>query len=1103
MRTIFVVLACLVICASAHAQSVAQINGTVKDSTGAVLPGVDVKVTQTDTGVSRAAVTNEFGSYTLPSLPVGPYKLEVALPGFKTYVQTGIVLQVNSNPTIPVVLEVGTVDQSVTVEASAAMVETTSNAIGQVIDQQRVVDLPLNGRRITDLATLTGGATDLHNVMLANGNTQGTALTPNRNYPGGGAIAIAGAAGNKTNYRLDGTANMDLVTGASLPFPFPDALQEFKLETSSLPASAGQLPGGMVNVVTKSGTNTFHGGAFEFIRNSAVNARNFFAATNDGVKRNQFGGYLGGPIVRDKAFFFAGYQGTRESVAPAAFVANVATAATKAGDFTAMMGPSCFNRNLGAPYVNNKLDPSRISPIALKILAMIPESTDPCGKLTYSIPSHDREDQAVGKVDYQINEKQSLFVRYFIAKHTVPAAFDGKNLLLMSQQISVGKDDMVQTGSIGHTYTFNTTMLNKIHLGFQRSAIERSPTTGVPTWQELGAGVYSPVKGYFNLSITNYFTPLHGNNNPAPWAATTFMLSDDFSMIRGRHQLGFGFSAWNLRTVAHGHIRTSGSFAFGSTLTGNGLANFIAGLSTSYTQNGGQYMDYHYTGPSLYLQDNFRLNSRLTINAGLRWDPFRAMSFDVEDGVSLFDPAWFAEGSKSKRFINAPAGVRFAGDEGMPPAFDQYFGNWKKFAPRLGFVYDPRGTGQETIRAGFGMFYDTISLGTDQNSSNPWQFSVNIPNPTSMENPWAGSVYGTNPYPVPNPFPKDYVFPQFGGGFNTWKPRREPPYMLQWNLALQKQFPGDWMGSATYLGNRSLHQDFTEPFNPVVYIPGRCVAGEYGLTAAGNCSTTGNENYRRLLYLQDPVGAFGLGNTNWDGDGGNANYNALVTSVQKRFTQNYTVLANHTWSRCMNESGGQNPYDRREGYSSCNQDIRQAFNLSSVVSSPQFSSPVWRKIAGNWKLSTIFTANTGPYVTVSTGLNVPGTGTQPNYVPGQNPTLDNPTISKWFNTAAFVAPDLACTNGGKVGPAFLGSQCYGTVGQGTIQGPGAWNINMALARNFNVKEQTHIAIRIEAFNVLNHTRFAPPNTTMNSADFGKILYANTPRQLQGSLKFTF
>jgi len=443
-----------------------------------------------------------------------------------------------------------------------------------------------------------------------------------------------------------------------------------------------------------------------------------------------------------------------------------------------------------------------------------------------------------------------------------------------------------------------------------------------------------------------------------------------------------------------------------------------------------------------------------------------------------------------------------------------YFGDNMKFAPRLGVVYDPRGNGQETIRAGFGMFYDTVSLGADQNSSAPWSAQINIPNPTSMENPFTGPVYFSSPYPAPNPFPSDYVFPQFSGGFNSWRPHKKPTYMLQWNLALQKQLPGDWLLSASYLGNRSLHTDSNSyQFNPVIYIPGTCAAGTYGpasVQPAGPCSIAGNDNYRRLLYLQDPTRAFAMSGLSWDGDGNNANYNGLITSVQKRFTQSYTILVNHTWSHCLTEAGGQDPYDRRDGYGPCTSDIRQQFNLSSVVSSPKFSGKAAQILAGNWKMSTIFTANTGPYSSPTTGTTVQGAGGTPNFVPGQSVEVDNPTIDKWFNTAAFSAPTApvngTCSGGSKVGAAFLGSPCYGTAGRGIIQGPGAWNINMSLSRNFNanVKDApVQFAVRIEAFNVLNHTRFAPPVTNMNSADYGKILFANSPRAMQGSLKMTF
>src|SRR5262249_26442572 len=456
---------------------------------------------------------------------------------------------------------------------------------------------------------------------------------------------------------------------------------------------------------------------------------------------------------------------------------------------------------------------------------------------------------------------------------------DGKNLLLMSQDVSVGLADRVQTASIGHTYVFNPTTINSFHVGFQRSIVVRQGTPGTPTWQELGAGVYSPIKNYFNLTITNYFSPFCNNCSPGPWASTTYQMNDDFSTIRGRHQLAFGFHLWQMRENAQGNIRTSGSFAFGNTLTGNGLANFMAGLSTSYTQNAGQYISERFTGPSMYIQDNFRVNNRLTINAGLRWDPLKPIRFNTPQ-VSLFDPAWYAAGVKSKVFNNGPTGILFSGDEGMPDSNNRYFGRNKLFAPRLGFVYDPRGNGQETIRAGFGLFFDTVSLGRDQNTSNPWAFSVSIPNPTSMLNPFAGSVYGSNPYPTPARFPADYVFPQFGGGFSSWIPHMKAAYVEQWNLALQKQLPDNWLVSATYLGNHSVHLPVSQSFNPTVYIPANCVAGQYGLTAADiakspACSQTGNANYRGLLYIQDPVKAFALGGQSWDGDGGTASYNGL------------------------------------------------------------------------------------------------------------------------------------------------------------------------------------------------------------------------------------
>src|SRR5437867_1545047 len=331
---------------SASAQATAQISGTIRDQSGAVLPGVEVTATQTETGIKRSTVTNETGSYLLPELALGPYRLEAALPGFRTYAQTAIVLQVNSNPVINPVMDVGQVTETVDVQANAAQVETRSVGVGQVIENTRIIELPLNGRNVQDLITLSGAAVQ-----------QGT--TGNRSFAGNDIVSMAGALGFGAGYTLDGIAHMDPYDGQSQPLPFPDALQEFKVETSGL--SAQNAKSAAVSSVTKSGTNQFHGDLFEFVRNDLFNARSYFATTHNTLKRNQFGGTAGGPVVRNKLFFFGGYQGTTIRQDAANARQFVPTAAVLAGDFTAIASPACNAGRqiaLRAPFQNNRVDPA-------------------------------------------------------------------------------------------------------------------------------------------------------------------------------------------------------------------------------------------------------------------------------------------------------------------------------------------------------------------------------------------------------------------------------------------------------------------------------------------------------------------------------------------------------------------------------------------------------------------------------------------------------------------------------------------------------------------------------------------------------------------------
>src|SRR5262245_3835819 len=384
--------------------STAQITGSVTDPSGAVLPGVEVTATQTETAVSRTAVSNEAGAYVLPNLPVGPYRLEAALPGFRTFAQTGIVLQVNSNPAINIVLQVGQVTETIEVQANAAMVETRSTGVGQVMENARILELPLVGRQVYDLVTLSGAAVQT-----------GTASTLSRAaYPGTPTFAIAGSLNTGNTVTLDGGQHNDVASNTALPLPFPDALQEFKVETSSLPAQYGFHSGAALNAVTKAGTNNFHGTLFEFVRNYKFNGRNFFAAKPDFLKRNQFGGTIGGPIQENKLFFFGAYQSTITRQDAVESRAVVPTAAMVNGDFSIWNSSACRPTPLAlpAPFAANKVDPSAISKAAVNLVKRLPQPIDDCGTVVFGNPIRSNEHQLVGKVDYNLSTTHSMFGRY-------------------------------------------------------------------------------------------------------------------------------------------------------------------------------------------------------------------------------------------------------------------------------------------------------------------------------------------------------------------------------------------------------------------------------------------------------------------------------------------------------------------------------------------------------------------------------------------------------------------------------------------------------------------------------------------------------------------
>jgi Carboxypeptidase regulatory-like domain/TonB dependent receptor-like, beta-barrel len=1093
-------LFCVLSCTAVFAQSTAQINGTVKDQSGAVLPGVEVTVTQTDTGVQRSMPTDETGSFVLSNLPIGPYRLEAALPGFRTYVQTGIVLQVSANPTINPVLEVGQLTEQVEVQANAALVETRSAGVGTVVDNQRVLELPLNGRNVTELIFLAGMA----NVSSGNMNSV-------RNYPTI-IISVAGGLSNGTTYLLDGAVHNDVENNLNLPLPFPDALQEFKVETSALPAKYGLHSAAAVNAVTKAGTNDFHGDAFEFVRNGIFNARNFFAPVRDNLKRNQFGGVIGGPIKKNKLFFFAGYQGTVERSAPPQSIAYVPTPAMLAGDFTTFASPGCNNGrqiNLAASqgFVNNQISPSRFEPAALRIAAKLPTAqADPCGKVTYGLISNQNEHVIVSRLDQVKSDKQSLFARLFIAKLTAPSTYDGKNPLTILRNAT---DNRVYTLALGDTYLLGPNTVSTFRASITRTAITKIPdNTG--TWADFGVKATSLLQPVIRLSVTgNGFA--WGNGSAIVSVANTgpnYEVSEDLGLVRGNHQWGFGGTYLHMLNAYHAGVNGDGTMTFNGQTTGLGLADFLMGSAVTWKQGNlsTYYNREHYIGA--YAQDAWKVTPRLTLSYGVRWEPYLPWSSKY-GWFSHFDKDLFDQGVRSKVFVNSPAGMIYPGDDQYECGTKIECNRWNEFLPRIGLAWDPMGDGRMSVRAGYGMFLDrqmVISLtGFGQNA--PFGNAITLNN-VRLSDPWAT-------YPGGDPFPtvvnRDVVFSTFGL-VSTHPMHAKPTIVNQWNLSLQRQIGTDWLVTANYVGSATNHLFTGNEQNPAIFLGlGPCTINNVQYSV---CSTTANSNQRRRLYLQNPSQGQFYGSIGLKDDGGTGSYNGLYLSVQKRLSSGFSVLANHTWSHCISDLFLQNvgasagstnyPDNRRAERSNCVPfDQRHVFNLSAVVQTPKFSNRGLRLIAGDWQLSPIMKIKSGQFITVTGGVDYAlngapqATSQRPNQVLA-NVFAAEKTVDHWLNPAAFAAPAPGT---------------YGNMGANNIAGPGMFQLDLAITRTFPVGEGKTLQFRGEAFNLPNHMNPSNPVSTLNSTgSFGKIqsdisgtsgLSAGDQRILQFALKYMF
>jgi outer membrane receptor protein involved in Fe transport len=1086
---------------SAWAQlSTAQLSGRITDESGAVLPGVTVTATQTDTGLTRSVVTDADGTYVMPNLPTGPYRLEAMLQGFRTYSQTGIVLQVAATPSINVVLGIGSLEETVSVEAAAPLVDVRSAGISDVVDNERILELPLQGRQVTDLIVLAGAAVQ-------------TGVVGGRNFPGGVLISVGGGLPIGVGYLLDGAVHNSPQSNTNLPMPFPDALQEFRVATSGLSAQNGMHASASVNAVTKSGTNAFHGNGFEFLRHRSLNAKSRFASIgpdgkpqDDGLLRNQFGGTLGGPIARDRLFFFGGYQGTALRFRPADQIAFVPSAAMLAGDFTAVTSPACTGGrqiNLGGGFVNNRINPTLFSPAAMNLARRLPATTDPCGQITFSTTDDSNEGQGVGRMDYQLTADQSVFGRYMATFIKKPPAYQGGDDNVLKAANS-GFDNLAHTLTLGDTWVMGPTMVNSIRVAYNRTTVNRYNTPYFsPT--DLGIKLHPYVAGQMPIQVLPSFE-LPAGTTGAFFRNNFYQAADDLTLVRGRHQFGIGgnLAYWN------GHYnsssRAAGIWIFDGSATGLGLADLLLGRVTSVEHGAAQDVPIHSYYFGLYAQDTWRATDRLTFNLGLRWEPYFGTSVD-NNAVYNFNLDNFRRGVKSTVFVNAPAGLLYPGDEGFPSGRTGLNKQWDNFSPRVGAAWDVTGDGRMALRASYALAYDFMTSDYHQINSSAPPFgnrSLITDPPGRMDDPYGH--LGGDPHPIVTD--RDVAYPAFGS-FGTMNPAINSPRVQNWNVTLERQVGSNWAAAVSYLGTYSDRLWAQTAINPGIYMGlGPCTLRDGRSYPV--CSTNANLNVRRVLYQENAAEARLIGTLDLNDDIGWQEYRGLKLSVTRRSASGLSLNGNYTWSRCMGTktpntfsqiaSGYTNPDDPEFDKGYCDHDRTHLASFTLGAESPDLAGGALGALASRWRASGIVAIQSGSRINIITGRDNALNGQRNQRV---NQVSDDfyaspRTLTNYFNRAAFAQPAPGT---------------FGTLMRNALTGPSYWNVDLAISRQIGLLSTQNVELRLEAFNLLNTFNWGIPGTELtaggwqanfNAGTFGRITtQAGAPRIIQLGVKYAF
>jgi hypothetical protein len=1063
----------------------ATIVGTITDASGAALPGATVTARNVDTGFSRTVPANDAGAYRLEFLPIGSYVVEVTLSGFKTSTRSGIVLNVNDTARVDASLALGGVAETVNVDAEAPAINTSTSDVSRTIDAAAIQSLPLVDRNVYTLLDLTPGVQSNNNgVASASASTSGLVL----GFPEQRTLINGGADGGtgSVNYYLDGGINMTGLRNTGNILPNPDAIQEFKVQTNSYNVEYGRFSSGIINVVTKSGTNRYKGSAFEYVRDRKMNANEWGSLlTTPPLKRNQFGGTIGGPIVHDKTFFFTSYSGLRQTTSTFFNTAIVPTALERAGDFSA-------SRTLptdpatGVTFVCNgvrgAICANRLDPVAMKIISnYIPEANVPGSIWQGYVPSPYDTDEILMKIDHQLNAAHRFSGNYFLTKGSNTVKAGTGNLPWASQQFAWRQHNV----NLSDTWVVSTNKINQAWFSFNRNFGGR---LNLPATSLTALGSSAIIQGAPSLpqiTVSGFFTLTNAIGGPKA-GGDFYSGRDVFSWTSGPHALKLGGELSYNKTVQDTLLNNYGVFTFNSSATRNALADFLIGIPSAVTQDAPVTALWNSWYGAAFLQDDYRINGRTTLNLGLRWD-VQTPGTDPLNRFSTYVP-----GQKSTVNPAAPVGQLFYGDPGVERGVIPT--RWNHLSPRVGFVWDPFGDGKTSVRAAAGLFYGSIS-GNEWNTMTnfqPWSTrltftninartsATGVPLGASLSNPY-------NAYLGDAPFPYNGSYANGGGIFGVSQ-GFQWAHAYQTNVGLQRQIGKSLAVGAAYIGTFSRNLPFGRDVNYPVVTSTATAAG------ANILSRRPNPAFGAVLLLDSDQ---------------YSNYNGLQITFSQRpwhhvsFDGFYTLSKTVTSVQLQNNTTqglAQNYSKLSEDFGRADTDQRHVFSASVnwAIDYYRGGNAAMQHVLNGWTIAPIIKVRSGLPFTITNGnvdANLDGNTNDRAAIVG-DPHIDHPTAAMWFNTAAFIQNKVV-----------TGVATDGNSPRNFLDGPGYRVVDLALSRDFALRGRTRLTLRAEGTNVFNIVNLGQPGAAVpsgaTSTTFGVIRSANAMRRLQLGLRLTF